>query len=245
MAKPQESYPTSATNGERTNGSEDGRVALDEALGEHGEALAAVVDSTDELDDVLTTAIIIAASADNEELEHITDSATNLVDAADGIATDGTASLAAELGDNAEDLSGSLSTVASLQREGHLDDLVTVATAASESLSPTEIEALAAMLEADGGTLVDALDVVLDLQRTGELETLVDTAKTASGLELDEDAVDGANTLLGAVGEADREARPMGLLGALSALRTADARAGLGYLVTLLKALGRRVRTRT
>jgi len=245
MAKPSQSVPTTATNGERKNAiDEEGRATLENALGKHGAELAALVRSSDELDNALTTAILVAASADDEEVEHITDSASNLVAAADGLSTEGAASLATELGENADDLSDSLETVVTLQREGHVDDLAAVATAFSESLSPAEVEELATMLEADGSDLVEALDVVLTLQREGDLEALVDTARTLSEIDLDPDAVDGMNRFLGALGEAQRETEPMGLLGAVSALRSADARAGLGYLVTLLKAQGRRIRGR-
>jgi len=245
MAKPRESYPTTATHGERTDATdEEGRAALEDALAEHGEELAALVQSSDELDDALTTAILVAASADEDEVGYVTDSAANLVEAAEGISTDGAATLATELGENADELSDTLETVVALQRDGHVDDLATVATALTASLSPSEVEELATMLEEEGSDLVDALDVVLDLQRGGDLEALVDTAGTISALELDDDAVEGMNSFLGALGEAQRNTEPMGLLGAVSALRTADVWAGLGYLVTLLKAQGRRIRDR-
>ncbi|WP_276273253.1 DUF1641 domain-containing protein [Haloarcula litorea] len=245
MAEPQRSYPTTATNAEHEDATDrEGRAALEEALSERGDELAALVRSSDELDDVLTTAILVAASADEDELEHVTDSAANLVEAADGLSTEGAAELATQLGEDADDLSESLATVVALQREGHVDDLATVATAFTESLSPEEVEELATMLEENGSDLVDALDVVLELQRSGDLAALVETAQTLSALELDEDAVEGMNSFVGAIGEAQRESEPVGLLGALSALRTRDARAGLGYLVTLLKAQGRRLRNR-
>jgi len=245
MAKPQQSYPTSATHGESKEATDpESRERLERALAANGDELAALVRSSDELDDVLTTAILVAASADDDEVEHITDSASNLVEAADGLSTEGAASLATQLGENADELSGSLETVVDLQREGHVDDLATVATALTDSLSPEEIEELATMLEESGSDLVDALDVVLELQRDGDLQSLVDTAQKLSTLELDDDAVEGMNSFLGAIGETERQTRPMGLLGAVSALRSADARAGLGYLVTLLKAQGRRIRER-
>jgi len=245
MAKPQQSYPSSATHGERADATDhEGRAALEQALSEHGDELAALVRSSDELDDALTTAILVAASADEDEIQHVTDSASNLVEAADGLSTDGAASLATELGESAEDLSDSLETVVELQREGHIDDFATVATALTDSLSPEEIEELVTMLEESGGDIVDALDVVLDLQRNGDLEALVDTAQTLSALDLDPDAVEGMNSLVGAVGQAQRESEPRGLLGTVSALQSADLRAGLGYLVSVVQALGRSARRR-
>jgi len=245
MAEPTDSYPSSATNAarkERTNG--EGRAELEDALDEHGADLAAAVERTDELGDALTTAILVLASADEDELDHVTESTANLVAAADGLTTEAAADLAEELGENAEDLSATLDTVLDLQRSGHLDDLTTVAAAFAESLSPEEVEELATTVEEHGGELVDALDVVLELQREGHLEGLVDLARAFSSLEVEEETVEGLNAVLGAVGDAQEEAEPVSLLGSLRRLRSKDARAGLGYLIALLKAQGRRIRER-
>jgi uncharacterized protein YjgD (DUF1641 family) len=244
MARPRDTYPEAATNGARERASGDGEAALREALAEQGDDLAAAVERTDDLADVLATAVLVVASADEEDVDRITSSTANLVAAADGLTTDGAAALAGDVGEHADDLSASLETVVRLQREGHLDDLVTVATAFSESLSPEELEEFAATLERDGADVVEALDVVLELQREGHLDALVDVAGTLSAVEVDADAARGMSGFLGAVGEAQRESEPLGPLGALRALWSRDARAGLGYLVAILKAQGRRVRER-
>lgn len=245
MAEPQSSYPETATLGGREAPlDEEGEDALRRALAANGEDLAAVIDQTDQAEDLLRTAILVAASADEDELERITDSTSNLVRAADGISTEGTADLAADLGANADDLSDALDSVVALQHEGHLDDLLTLATAFSESLSPAEVAELATMLEENGTDLVESLDAVLELQREGHLADLVETAKVVSTLEIDESTAQGLNDLLSAVGEAQRESEPVGLFGALRRLAGRDAREGLGYLVTVLKAQGRRLRDR-
>ena len=254
MAEPTQSYPDEATNGATANAGgdgatkddgktrKDGEAALHDALDEHGDDLAAAIERSDEVGDLLETAVLVVASADDEEVEYVTQSTANLVAAADGLSTDGAAALAADLGENADDLADALDTVVTLQREGHLDDLVTIAASFSESLSPAEIEEFATLLEANGAETVEALDVVLDLQREGHLEDLVDLATTLSTLEIDPETARGLNTVLGAVGEAERESEPVGLFGALGELRSRDARSGLGYLVALLKAQGRRLR---
>jgi uncharacterized protein YjgD (DUF1641 family) len=242
MAEPTDSYPEAATNGARkasTNG--DGEAALEAALAAHGEDLADLVEGTDELQDALATAILIVASADDDEVEYVTSSTANLVEAVDGLSTDEAAALAGDLGENADDLAAALETVLELQREGHLDDLVTIATGFSGSLSAEEVEALSTMLEEDGSDVVEALDVVLELQREGSLEELVDLADTLSTLDIDADAAAGLDRLLGAVGEAEREAEPVGLLGFLRRLGGQDVRAGLGYVLAILKAQGRRL----
>ncbi|WP_435066590.1 DUF1641 domain-containing protein [Haloplanus sp. C73] len=245
MAEPRDTYPETATHGvrkERSTG--EGERALRDAISNHGDALAALVEQTDELETVLTTAILVAASADDPELEHITDSTANLVDAADGISTAETAALAGVVGENADDLSASLETVLRLQREGQLDDLVTLSTAFADSLSADEIDDLAALLETGGTGLVDALEAVIELQQEGHLDELVALAKTASALDIDRASVEAVNDVAGAVGEAQTESEPVGFLGALRQLRSPDARAGLGYFVTVLKAHGRRIRER-
>jgi uncharacterized protein YjgD (DUF1641 family) len=193
MAKPADSYPESATLGDQ-DGAADGEAPedLQAALAEHDDELAAAVERTDELGDLLTTAIIVAASADDAEVEHLTDRTANLVEAVDGLATDETAELAADLGENAGELAGLLETLLELQREGHLDDLI-------------------------------------------------ELAEPLALLEIDEDTAEGLNAVLGAVGEAQRDSEPLSLSGLVSDLRSSELRAGLGYLLSLLKALGRQV----
>jgi|AntDeeMetagen192_2_1112575.scaffolds.fasta_scaffold00044_10 uncharacterized protein YjgD (DUF1641 family) len=245
MAEPTDSYPETATNRARKNGDAgdgDGQAAIQDALATNGEPLAALINRGDEFENALETAILVIASADDEELDEITDSTANLVAAAEGLSTDGTATLATDLGENADDLSKSLETIVTLQREGHLDDLAALATAFTDSLSPDDIEALSTMLSENGPELVDALDTVLELQREGQLEALVGTATTLSAIEIDEDAVQGMNDFLGAVGEARRDSEPVGLRGTVRRLTSRDLRAGLGYLLALLKAQGRRLR---
>lgn len=245
MAEPTDSYPETATNRARKNGvdgDEAGEAAIRDAVSANGEQLAAVINNSDEFENAFETAILVLASADHDELDEITDSTSNLIAAVDGLSTDGTADLATDLGENAEALSASVETVVTLQQDGHLDDLAALATAFTESLSPDDIEALSTMLSESGPELVDALDTVLELQRDGQLEALVGTAKTLSAIDIDEDAARGMNDFLGAVGEARRDSEPVGVRGTLRRLKSRDIRAGVGYLLALLKAQGRRLR---
>lgn len=194
MAEPADSYPESATlegHDERVDG--ETPDSLRAALAKHDAELASGVERTDELADILTTAIIVTASADDEELDYVTDSTSNLLTAADGLTTDGAATLAGELGENADELAA-------------------------------------------------ALETVLELQRTGQLDDLLELAETASALEVDDDAVAGLNTLLSSISEAQQQSRPVSVLGLVSGLRGRDARSGLGYLLSVLQALGRRLR---
>lgn len=192
MAEPTDAYPESATQGGREV-SGDGEAALRDALAEHGGDLAAAIEATDELDDILTTAVLVVASADDAEVDHVTESTTNLVEAVDGLTTAEAAAFAGEVGANADDLASTMETVLELEREGHLEELV-------------------------------------------------ELAEQLSALEIEPEAVAGANTFLAAVADAESEAEPVGFLGMLRGLRSADARAGLGYLVEVVKAIGRRRR---
>lgn len=242
MAEPTDAYPEEATNPGRPPENGDGEAALRAAIDAHGDDLAAVLDQNEHAADLLETAILIVASANEDDVEYITESTANLVNALEGLSTEPVAELAADVGENGDDLAAALETVLAMQREGHLDDFVTIATAFSSSLSPEEVERLAGMLDDDASEVVEALDVVLELQREGHLEDLVALATTLSTLEIDDETVRGLNTVLGAIGEAERESEPVGIVGMLRGLRSTDARAGLGYLLALLKAQGRRVR---
>lgn len=118
------------------------------------------------------------------------------------------------------------------------DSLASLVTAA-DALSTEETAALAAAVGDNADDVTAALDRLLELERDGHLEDLVALAAALSRLDLDDDAVPGASRLAAAIGTAERDARPVGLLGTLRALRTRDARWGLGYLVAALRAHGR------
>lgn len=242
MAKPQRTYPESATKGGQEVDTEAGRQALEEALGKHGEELAAAIEGTDELDDLLSTAILTIATADQAEIDRTIESLSALVQAGDGLATEETAALASEVGENADDLAGLLDAAARLEREGNLDGAVTLAAALSSSASDEQVDRLAEMIDEGGDDVVETLELVVELQREGHLDELLATGKLLAQLDVDEDSVRGLNRLLSAVGEAERESEPAGLLGALRQLRSRDGRSGLGYLLSLLRSLGRSAR---
>ena len=192
VAEPDRDVPQSATNRESAAG--DGDAALRAALAEFGDEYAAAVEHTDDLVEVLETAILVVASADDEDVEHVTDSLVALTNAADELTTEQTVALAERIGEDGD--------------------------------------ALAAMT----GRLVE-------LERSGDLEELLALAELAADLELDDDAIRGMNRVFAAVGEVERQPesdrQSIGLLGLARSLRSANLRAGLGYGVAVLKALGR------
>lgn len=170
-----------------------GELALRDALADHGEDLAAALEHTDQLEAILETAVLVIASADEDDVDEITDSIVSLIEAVDGLATEQSVALADAIGEHGEDAASALETVLRLERNGSLDELVTL-------------------------------------------------AETLSDLSMDDDAVRGLNRLMRAVGEAEADSEPVGLLGALRAMRTADARTGLGYLLAIVREQGRSLR---
>jgi hypothetical protein len=184
---------TSTTDG-ATAGKErsPGQEALQAAIDEHGEEVAAVFGRSDEAAELLDTVVLMIASAEDEDVEYLADALSSLVRAADGAATEETVALAEYVGDN-------------------------------------------------GADATEALDKLLELDGQGTLDDLLELAETLTELDLDSDSVDTLNGLRGALEEAEDEAEPTGVFGAVTAVRGRDAKAGLGYLVALLRSTGRRL----
>lgn len=171
-----------------------GEEAIRAALAEHGEDVAAAIERTDEVKEVVDLAILTIASADDGEVDHVTDSIANLVRAADGLSTEGSVALAEAVGES-------------------------------------------------GGELTRALEMVVRLEREDKLDGLFELAEAVSGATVDEGAVAGLDRFAGAVSAAEEEAEPVGVLGFLRGVRSREGRAGLGYLLAILRALGREGRT--
>ncbi|GAD51652.1 hypothetical protein MBEHAL_0412 [Halarchaeum acidiphilum MH1-52-1] len=190
MAQPVRDVPEGATNIEPER-PQEGEEALRSVLEEYGGDYADAAEYTDELENVLETAILVIASADDEEVDYVTESVVTLVEAGDAISNEGTVTLAESFGENS-------------------------------------------------GEFADLLDDVIELKKSGQLDALLDLAATFSALEADETTANALNDVLGAVGDAEEESESMGLFGAMRAMSGSDARAGLGYVVEILKGLGRR-----
>ncbi len=96
----------------------------------------------------------------------------------------------------------------------------------ADGAATEETVALAEYVGENGAEATETLDDLLELDRQGTL---------------DGDSVETLNSLLASVEEAEAEAEPTGVLGAVGAVRGRDAKAGLGYLLALLWAIGRRL----
>ncbi|GAA0659089.1 DUF1641 domain-containing protein [Salarchaeum japonicum] len=193
MAKPTTDVPDAALNVEPER-PQEGEDALRSVLEEYGGDYADAIEYTDELEAVLETAILVIASADDDDVDKVTQSIVTLVEAGDALSTEGTVALAEGVGENSDDLA-------------------------------------------------DALDSVLALQQSGDLDELIEMAGVLSALDVDETTVAGLNRVLDAVGEAEEESEPAGPFALVGAMFDADIRAGLGYLLSVLRSQGSRLRS--
>ena len=149
-----------------------------------------------------------------------------------------------EHGDQVQDLVDTLVLVLASAED---DDVEYVADAlgslvrSADGAATEETVALAEYVGENGDDLTTALDRLVALEREGKLEALLDLGETLSDLDLDEGSVETLNHLLAAMEEAESEAEPTGVLGAIGAMRRSDAKAGLGFLLSFLRATGRKL----
>jgi len=187
------------------------------AIEENPEAVATFVERLDAVNELLEVLELGTDALDDDMAVSLAGTAATLGESADGLATEETVTLAENVGENGESLGQALETLAALQEQGTLDDLVELA----------EVVSL----------LTDALDDDMAVSLAGTGASLGELADSAA----EEDTRDGLSTVLGAVGDAQSEdVSRVGTLGLLRATRDEEVQAGLGYLVLLARALGRR-----
>ena len=186
-----------------------------EAVAEHPEEVARFLDNLGEVNDLLDGTAVATSAMDDEMVQNLTATGTNLGAAADGLATPEAAQLGEAAGENAGDLAQAIETLARLQRSGTLDDVLALA----DTLS----------------LLTAAMDdeMVQNLTATGSrLGELADTAA-------DEDVAGSLESVLEAVGEAgDQPAEPPGVVGMVKAMRDPDVQSGMGFMLAVARALG-------
>jgi uncharacterized protein YjgD (DUF1641 family) len=179
--------------------------------------VARLLDRLGLVNDLLDGAELATEALDDRMVADLAATAGTLGEAADGLATRETVSLAETVGAEGEDLAAGLATLARLQREGTLDDLAELGDAASLATAALDDE------------------MVTTLARTGgSLGELADTAA-------DPETVQGMQTLLRAVGDASDPdaAEPVGALGLVGALRDPEVKRGMGFLLAVARATGR------
>lgn len=203
---------------EAVEGPDGGEATLDieSLVGENPEEVARLLERLYLVNELLDVGDIAMSAMDDEMVESLAGTGTNLAMAADGMATEETVALGEAVGRNASELAEGVETIAYLQRTGTLDDLV-------------EFAEVGSLLQA-------AMDdeMVESLTATGtRLGEIADTAG-------DDDVAAGIENLLWAVGAANAEdPDPVGLIGLVKATRDPEVKAGLGVLIELARALGR------
>jgi len=186
------------------------------AIEENPDAVADFVRRLDSVNELLDVLALGESALTDEMARDVSGTTATLAESADAIATEETVGVAGAVGANGAALEDALESLVALQESGTLDELMELA----------EVVSL----------LTAALDdeMVRSLAATGS--SLGEVAETAA----DEDASDGIETALTALGEADSETpERVGPVGLLKATRDPDVQHGLGYLVAMARAIGR------
>jgi uncharacterized protein YjgD (DUF1641 family) len=192
------------------------RAALEAAIEENPEAVAAFVERLDAVNELLDVLSLGENALSDEMVRELSGTATTLAESADGLATDEIIGLAATVGDNGAELQETLEALVTLQQSGALDDLVELAQVASL------------------GSAALSDEMVRELASTGA--ALGEVADTAA----DTETRDGLHRLLKGVGTAEAEdPERVGALGLAREIRNPDVQYGLGYLLALAGAIGR------
>lgn len=201
------------------NGHAESDVDLESLVAENPEEVARLLERLDLVNDLLDSADVATSAMDDEMVQSLAGTGTNLGLAANEIATDETVQLGEAVGQNADDLADGVEKIAELQRTGTLDDLLELA----------ELASLASAAMDD--------EMVMSLASTGT--RLGEVADTAA----DDDVARGLEDVLAALGEASsEEPEEVGMLGLLKAMRDPDVQAGLGVVIALARALGQQTR---
>ncbi|MFP4591720.1 MAG: DUF1641 domain-containing protein [Halobacteriales archaeon] len=193
----------------------EGDPTLSVHVAKHPEEVARALEHLGLVNDLFDAAALGRAAMDDEMVESLASTGTDLAMAADGMATPELVHLGDAVGAEAEALAAGMRTLGRLQREGTLDDLAELAGLASLAMAAMDDEMVA--------------EVAATGSRLGELADTATDAEVADGLE----------QLLAAVGPAmSSEPEPVGLLGLARATRDPEVRAGLGRLLAIARALG-------
>ena len=192
---------------------------VQEAIAEHPDEVARFLDNLGDVNDLLDGTAVATSAMDDEMVQNLAATGTNLGAAADGLATPEAAQLGEAAGENAGELAEAIETLARLQRSGTLDDVLALADTLSLLTAAMDDE-MVKNLTATGSRLGELADTAADEEVAGSLESVLE-----------------------AVGEAgDQPPEPPGVVGTVRALRDPDVQSGLGFLLAVARALGRDVR---
>ena len=212
---------TDESTDDATGSGADQPADLESLIEDNPEEVARFLDRLDLVNDLLDATAVATSAMDDEMVQSLSGTGTNLAMAADGMATEETVHLGETVGENADELAAGVEKIAELQRTGTLDDLL-------------EMTELVSLLR---GAADD--EMIMSLASTGtRVGELADTAT-------DEDVARGLDDVLTALGEASsEEPDELGVFGLMKATRDPDVKAGLGVIIALARALGQQTRER-
>lgn len=131
------------------DGNTPGEVAVRKAIEAHGEDVAAVLEQTEHVQALIDTMILVIATADEDDIEHLTASMSSLIATGDALTTQDTPELAEAVGENPAALANAVETLVRLERNGTLDDLAALGeTAAAIELDTAAVRGLNRLLAA-------------------------------------------------------------------------------------------------
>ncbi|MFC6976367.1 YdeI/OmpD-associated family protein [Halomicroarcula sp. GCM10025709] len=189
------------------------------AIEENPAAFAMFVRNLETVNELLEVADLGAAALDDEMVAALSRTGERVAASADAAATDGTVDLATAVGENGETLGDAVEALARLQRSGALDDVVELAELASLVTAALDDE-MVTSLAGTGGSL-------------GELADSAAADDTRTALQ----------RLLAALGDAHRNG-PVDRSDIWSGFRNGEFFAAIGYVLSILRSLGRAVTDR-
>lgn len=128
-----------------------GEAAVRKAIEAHGEDVAAALEHTEHVKALIDTIIVVMATADEDDIDYLTDSMASLIATGDALATQDTPALAEVVGENPTELANALETLVRLERNDTLDDLAALGeTAAGIELDDASVRGLNRLLSAVG-----------------------------------------------------------------------------------------------
>ncbi|QCC49004.1 DUF1641 domain-containing protein [Halobellus limi] len=186
-----------------------------EAIADNPEAVVALLEQSGQLSTLLDALALVEDGLDDEMVESLTADATTLGLAATELADQRAVELSGAVGQHGDDLAEAVERLAMLQRSGTLDRVAEVADAVALLTDATDDE-MVETVAATGTSLGELADTTADEEVRRGLVRILEGVSAASA----------------------EEAEPVGPVGLLGALRDPEVKAGMGYLLAVVRGIG-------
>ncbi|MEF8901991.1 MAG: DUF1641 domain-containing protein [Halovenus sp.] len=188
---------------------------LEAAIAENPEAVAEFVRRLDSVNELLAVLDPDESTPTDDGGRDLGGATSTLPESADGLATEQTVGLAETIGENGAELEAALDSILILQRSGTLDELIEFAEVASLASAALDDE-MVTSLASTGSSLGEIADTAAEDDVRNGLETALEGI---AGAEAEETEAVGVRTLVGAT-------------------RDPEVKRGLGYLLSVARAIG-------